>query len=140
MQTPRYSVKQTDFLVLLVPGLYIIHSIMRTLAGLLPQGCLAPLIGSPSRHYTNTGTRNSSLWLSFLAIVHAARESSGTRLCSAQRHKYTIATPTGNIPETSEHFFTQNTLDGTNGVRIMRFHSINVCVSGCACVGVYIHV
>ena len=33
-----------------------------------------------------------------------------------------IATPTGNMPEASEgrgHLFTQDTLDGTNGVRII---------------------
>ena len=35
MRTPRYSVKWTDFAVLLVPGLYKIHSIMQMLAGLL---------------------------------------------------------------------------------------------------------
>ena len=34
MQTPHYSVKQTDFVVPLVPGLYKIHSIMRKLVGL----------------------------------------------------------------------------------------------------------
>ena len=34
MRTPRYSVKWTDFAVLVVPGLYKIHSIMRTLGGL----------------------------------------------------------------------------------------------------------
>ena len=34
MQTLRYSVKWTDFVVLLVPGLYKIHLIMWTLAGL----------------------------------------------------------------------------------------------------------
>ena len=34
MRTPRYSVKWTDFAVPLVPGLYKIHSIMWTLAGL----------------------------------------------------------------------------------------------------------
>ena len=35
MRTPHYSVKRTDFAVLLVPGLFKIHSIMQTLAGLL---------------------------------------------------------------------------------------------------------
>ena len=35
MRTPRYSVKRTDFAVPLIPGLYKIHSIMQTLAGLL---------------------------------------------------------------------------------------------------------
>ena len=35
MWTPRYSVKRTDFAVSVVPGLYKIHSIMRTLGGLL---------------------------------------------------------------------------------------------------------
>ena len=34
VRTPRYSVKRTGFSVPLVPGLYKIHSIMRTLAGL----------------------------------------------------------------------------------------------------------
>ena len=34
MRTPRYSVKRTDFAVPVVPGLYKIHSIMRTLGGL----------------------------------------------------------------------------------------------------------
>ena len=33
MWTPRYSIKRTDFAIPLVPGLYKIHSIMRTLAG-----------------------------------------------------------------------------------------------------------
>ena len=34
LRTPLYSVKRTDFVVLLVPRLYKIHSILRTLAGL----------------------------------------------------------------------------------------------------------
>ena len=34
MRTPHYSVKRTDFAVPLVPGLYKIHSIVQTLAGL----------------------------------------------------------------------------------------------------------
>ena len=34
LRTPLYSVKRTDFAVLLVPRLYKIHSILRTLAGL----------------------------------------------------------------------------------------------------------
>ena len=52
MQTPGYSVKWTDFAVPLVPGLYKIHS---DAGRPLAQDCPAPLIDSPTGHYTNTG-------------------------------------------------------------------------------------
>ena len=44
----------------------------------LAQDCPAPLIDSPTGHYTNTGTHSSSLWLSFLAIVKQGRALDGT--------------------------------------------------------------
>ena len=72
MQTPRYSVKWTDFAVPLVPRLYKIHSIAD--AGRPhAQDCPAPLIDSPTGHYTNTGTHSYSLWLSFIPIVQQGR-------------------------------------------------------------------
>ena len=52
MRTPGYSVKWTDFAVPLVPGLYKIHS---DAGRPLAQDCPAPLIDSPTGHYTNTG-------------------------------------------------------------------------------------
>ena len=85
----------------------------------LAQDCLAPLIDSPSGHYTNTGTHSSSLWLSFLAIV-TARESSGTHLRSAQWHEYALPC-----------LFTQDTLDGTNGVRIIEVPLYTISLWDC---------
>ena len=67
MQTTRYSVKQTDFVVPLVHGLYKLDN--ADAGRPLAQDCPAPLIDSPTGDYTNTGTHSSSLWLSFLAIV-----------------------------------------------------------------------
>ena len=73
MRTPRYSVKRTNFAVPLVPGLYE-NSLNKANTGRpLAQGCLAPLIDSPTGHYTNAGMHSSSLWLSFLAIVQQGR-------------------------------------------------------------------
>ena len=67
----------------------------------LTQDCPAPLVDSPTEHYTNTGKHSSSLWLSFLAIVQQGR--------ALERHLHKplngtsmLAMPTGNIPETSE--------------------------------------
>ena len=39
----------------------------------LTQYCPAPLIDSPTGHYTNTGTHSSLVWLSFLAILQQGR-------------------------------------------------------------------
>ena len=66
-------------------------------------------------HLTN------NLWLAFLAHVQQARKSSGTRFHSSQQHKYALPC----LPEIfwkppkQQHLFTQDTLDGTNGVRII---------------------
>ena len=60
MQTPHYSIKRTDFVIPLVPGLYKVHA---DAGRPLAQDCSALLIDSP------TGQYSSSLWLSFLAIV-----------------------------------------------------------------------
>ena len=88
VQTLHYSVKRTDFAVLLIPGLYK-NSLNNADAGRpLTQDCPAPLIDSPTGHYTNTGTHSSSLWLSFLAIVQQG--SSETRIHSAQWHEYAL--------------------------------------------------
>ena len=86
----------------------------------LAQDCPAPLVDSPTGHYTNTGTHSSSLWLSFLAIIQQGRALE-RRLHSAQQHEYTLPC----LPEIywkppeSGHLFTPDTLDGTNGVRII---------------------
>ena len=89
MWTPRYSVKRTDFVVPLVPGLYKIHSIMRTLAGLLHKTvqhrwlihqldilltlvCIVLTSGYP-----------------FFAIVQQGRALEW-RLRSIQRHEYAL--------------------------------------------------
>ena len=50
---------------------------------------MAPLVDSPTGHYTNTSTHSSSLWLSFLAIVQQGRALE-QRLRSAQWHKYAL--------------------------------------------------
>ena len=120
MRTPHYSIKQTDFVVPLVPGLYKIHLIMLRLAGLSYKDCLAPLIDSPTGHYTNIGTHSSSLWLSFLAIVqqvraleHAFIALNGTSMhCHAYR-KYTESHRSRDIS------LLRTLLNGTNGVHIM---------------------
>ena len=83
MWTHCYSVKQTDFVVLLVPG-NSLHNI--DTGRPLAQDCLAPLI---AEHYNITGTHSSSLWLSFFCH-HTAWESSGTHLRCAQQHEYVL--------------------------------------------------
>ena len=86
----------------------------------LAQDFPAPLVDSPTGDYTNTGTHSSSLWLSFFAIVQQGRALE-RRLRSAQRHKYALP----RLPEIyrkplkSGYLFTPDTLDGTNGVRII---------------------
>ena len=57
----------------------------------------APLINSTTGQCTNTGKHSFSLWLSFSAIIQQGRaveHAFGARV--------RIATPTGNIPETSK--------------------------------------
>ena len=63
------SVKQTGFLVTLVPGLYKIHS--RSHAS--TQRHLPPLNNSTTGHYNCTGMHSTSLWLAFLASVQQGR-------------------------------------------------------------------
>ena len=84
----------------------------------LAQDCLAPLIDSPTRHHTNTGTHSSSLWLSFLAIVQQGRalERTFVVLNGTSTHCHTYWKYTGSLQ--SGHLFTWDTLDDMNGVRI----------------------
>ena len=89
MRTPHHSIKWTDFC-----GPTSTWTVQNSLdnvdAGMpLAQDCPAPLVDSPTGHYTNTGSHSSSLWLSFLAIVQQ-RRALERRLCSAQRHKYAL--------------------------------------------------
>ena len=88
MRTPRYSVKWTDFAVPLVPGLYKIHSIMQTLAGLSHK---------IFRHRWLIHQMNIILTLVCIVLAsgvlschRTARESSGTRFRNVQRHGYTL--------------------------------------------------
>ena len=55
----------------------------------LTQDCPAPLVDSPTGHYTNTGTHSSRLWLAFLAIVLQGKVLE-RRLRSAQWHEYAL--------------------------------------------------
>ena len=57
----------------------------------LTQDCPAPLIDSPTEHYTNTGTHSFSLWLSFLAILQQGRalERTFVVLNNMSMHCYT---------------------------------------------------
>ena len=86
VQTLHYSVKRTDFAVLLIPGLYK-NSLNNADAGRpLTQDCPAPLIDSPTG--LTLVHNSSSLCLSFLAIVQQG--SSETRIHSAQWHEYAL--------------------------------------------------
>ena len=64
----------------------------------LTQDCPAPLIGSLTGHYSNTGRHSSSLWSASLTSV--LQESFGICLHSAQW--YNCAVSLGNILEASE--------------------------------------
>ena len=135
MRTPHYSVKRTDFAVPLVPGLYKIHSIMWMLASLSHKIVRHRW---PSGHYTNTGNHSSSLWLSFLAIVQQGRALERC-FCGAQWHEYALPHLLEIYRKTpkSGHLFTQDTLNGTNGVRgstVFNFEN-----SYCSCYYVNIH-
>ena len=116
MQTPHYSVKWTDFAVPLVPGLYKIHSIMRTLGGLshkIVRHCW--LI-----YQLDIIITLLCIVLMILSCHRTARESSGTRqvaLNGRSMHCQRLPKIYRKLPK-SGHLFTQDTLDGTNGVRI----------------------
>ena len=104
MWTPRYSIKRTDFVIPLVPGLYKIHSIMRMLAGfshkivwhrwlihqlyiILTLVCIVLASGYPFLLSYSKG----ELWNgAFVAL-----NSTSTHWHAYQKH-------TRNIPETSE--------------------------------------
>ena len=116
MRTPRYSVKRIEFAVPLIPILYKIHSIMRTLAGLLHKivqhhwlihqlGIILTLVRIvlASGYPFLPSYSKEELWNgAFIAL-------NGT---STHFHAY-------RKPPKSGHLFTQDTLDGTNGVRII---------------------
>ena len=92
MQTPRYSVKQTGYSILVVPCSTWTKKNPLDNAGTgmpLTQDCSAPLIGSITGHYINPGTHSTSLWLAFLTSIQV-RESSGTCFFSAQWLNYTL--------------------------------------------------
>jgi len=72
MRTPRYSVKQTDSSVPLVPALYKIYWIMRMFACLSCK-VVHLLINSTTGHYNSTGMHSTSLWSAFLAIIQQGR-------------------------------------------------------------------
>ena len=88
---------------------------------------------STTGHYNNPGTpflrrkranntHNTSFWLAFLTSVLNVGESSGMCLRSAQRHNYAALPCLLEIyqkPQKCRHLYTQNTRDGTIGVRII---------------------
>ena len=86
MRTPRYSIKQTDSLVPLVPVLYKIHWIMRRLA------CLSCRLSTTADQFNNnsTGMYSTGLWSCSLSCKRTARESSRLCLRSAQQHRYAL--------------------------------------------------
>ena len=94
MWTPRYSVKQTDFLVSLNT---------RTVQNLLnnTDTCL-PLMQDCRHHWLIQELDIIIALMVSLSHQRTARESSGMCLCSAQQHKYAFAMPTGNILEASK--------------------------------------
>lgn len=86
----------------------------------LVQDCPAPIIDSPTGHYNNTVTYSSSLWLIFLASIQQGRALE--RVCKVLNNTSTYTLPCllkiYQKPPKQGHLFTQNILDGTNGVRI----------------------
>ena len=100
MQTPRYSVKRTDFVVPLALGLYKIHSIMWTLAGLLHKIVRQRwLIHQLDVILTLVCIVLASGYL-FLPSYSKGELWNGAFV--ALNSTSTLATPTGNILETSE--------------------------------------
>ena len=84
MRTLCYSIKQTGFLIPLVPGLQ--NSLDNADAHIpIKEGCPPPLINSTAGHYNSIGAHSISLWLVFLATVQYRKGELKTR---AQQHKH----------------------------------------------------
>ena len=130
MRTPHYSVKQIDFAVPLVQ-----NSLDNADAGRpLAQDCPAPLIDSPTGHCTNTGMHSFSLWLFFPAIVQQRRpvERAFVALNGTSMHCHAYWKYTRNL-WSKDTSFTQDTLDGTNGVCIIEV-PLYMVVPGFLCI------
>ena len=69
MRIPRYSVKRTTSSVPLVPGLYIIYWIMRTLTCLSRKFVRTADRFKTGQLYNTISSYSSSLWSAFLASV-----------------------------------------------------------------------
>ena len=102
LKTPLYSVKLTDFAVLLVPRLYKIHSILRTLAGLSHKIVQhRRLIHQLDVILTKKMVRIVlASGYPFLPSYGKGELWNVPSKCLTRRVR--IATPTGNIPETSK--------------------------------------
>ena len=130
MRTPCYFVKRTDFVVPLVPGLYKIHSIMWTLAGL-----------SRKIVWHHWLIHQLDIILTLVRIVLAfgypllpwySKGGLWNRAFVALNSTSSIATPTGNIPEASEvgtPLYSGHS-DSTNGVRIIEVPLYTACCLG----------
>ena len=88
MWTPCYSVKRTDSLVPLVPGLHKIHWIMQSLA--CPSRKVVCHCWSIQQLDITIALVCTVQPLVSLSRKRTARESSRMRLCSAQQHGYTL--------------------------------------------------
>ena len=115
MRTPRYSVKQTDSSVPLVPALCKIHWLPLT------QGCQPLLINSTTGHYNSTGMYSTSLWSAFLTSVQQGRalECAFVALNSTGTHCHAYRKYTGSLRNT-DGLYNQDTQWWSHDVRNRR--------------------
>jgi len=114
MRTPRYSINWTSSSVPLVPGLYIIHWIMRTLTYLSCKFVRHRLSIQQQWHWF------AYFWrLVSLSRKRTARESSRTCLRSTQQHGYALPRllEIYRKPPKYGHLYNRDTQQWSHGVR-----------------------